>query len=62
MGLQTFKLFIASLSSCADRYLLFDQTKHAKSARKVLSLPSFNISDFSSLSQVQKLLQKYKRI
>jgi len=36
--LQVLNLFIASSTSCADRYLLFNQTKHAK----VLSLTSFH--------------------
>ena len=36
--LQVLNLFIASSTSRADRYLLFNQTKHAK----VLSLTSFH--------------------
>ena len=42
MCLQVFNVLIASSFSHADRYLLFDQTKHAKSARDVLTLTSFN--------------------
>ena len=38
----SFNMFIASSSSHADRYLLFDQTKHAKFGREVSSLTSFN--------------------
>ena len=56
IGLQVFNLFIASSSSRADSYLFLDQTKHAKSAREVLSLTSLkNLSDFSSLSQIKKV-------
>ena len=42
MCLQVFNVLIASSFSHADRCLLFDQTKHAKSARDVLTLTSFN--------------------